>query len=146
MKSYLVIACLVIFVALAAFAGDSTQGVISTVAGTGTQGSSGDGGPATLAQLNGIADIAVDTAGNLYIAESNAIRKVSPDGVISTVLVGSGGEIAVDSGGNIYIGPETYRQTEQSFSTEALEPQVFKGKTQPIRIYRVIGWLSTPPH
>ncbi len=104
MKPTSFIPCFILSVALAAMAGDSTTGVISTVAGTGTQGSSGDGGPATSAQLNKITDIAVDTAGNLYISESNAIRKVGPDGVISTVFVGSGGKIAVDSKGNIYIG------------------------------------------
>ncbi len=105
-RTSLLIAFLMLFAGLAAFAGDSTPGVISTVAGTGTQGSSGDGGPATLAQLNGIADVAVDTAGNLYIAESNAIRKVSPDGVISTVPDAPGGDIAVDAAGNIYIARE----------------------------------------
>jgi adenylate cyclase len=48
---------------------------------------------------------------------------------------------SVTPGIDVYIGPETYNQTERYFSTEALEPQLFKGKTKPIRIYRVIGWL-----
>jgi adenylate cyclase len=51
---------------------------------------------------------------------------------------------SVTPGGDIYIGPETYNQTEQYFSVETLEPQVFKGKTKPIRIYKVLGWLSPP--
>ncbi len=104
MKTCAVIGCFIMLFSLAATASDSTPGVISTIAGNGTQGSSGDGGPATSAQLNGIADIAVDTAGNLYIAGSNAIRKVSPDGVISTVPGAPGGDIAVDAAGNIYVG------------------------------------------
>jgi hypothetical protein len=102
MKPTLFVTCFILFAGLSAFAGDSTPGVISTIAGDGTLGSGGDGGPATSAQLDGIADIAVDTAGNLYIAESSAIRKVSPDGVISTVFGAKGGEIAIDAAGNIY--------------------------------------------
>jgi len=96
--------------------------VITTVAGTGTQGFGGDNGPATSAQLNKPYGIAVDAAGGLYIADSgnNRIRKVS-GGVIAT-LAGNGtpgysGDngpaagaqlsapigIAVDSTGNVYI-------------------------------------------
>ncbi len=103
MKSCAVIGCIIISFSLAAMAGDSTTGVISTIAGNGIQGYSGDGGPATSAQLDGSGDIAVDTAGNLYIAGSNAIRKVSPDGVITTVPGAPAGDIAVDAAGNIYI-------------------------------------------
>src|SRR6267143_1547361 len=44
-------------------------GVISTIAGTGTAGFSGDGGPATLAQLNSVTSLALDAAGNVYIAD-----------------------------------------------------------------------------
>ncbi len=50
---------------------------------------------------------------------------------------------SVTPGGDVYIGPETRIQTEQYFSFEALEPQVFKGKTKPIVIYKVLGLL--PP-
>jgi hypothetical protein len=51
--------------------------IICTVAGNGKAGSSGDGGPAIAASFDGIAGIAVDTAGNLYIAEKTRIRKVT---------------------------------------------------------------------
>jgi hypothetical protein len=53
-------------------------GIISTVAGNGTQGNGGDNGPATSAQMNGPWDIAVDGSGNLYIVDAynSAIRKV----------------------------------------------------------------------
>jgi hypothetical protein len=98
-------------------------GVVSAVAGTGTAGFSGDNGPATAAQLGAITDIAVDSAGNLYIAEtvSPRIRKVTPDGIITTVagngmmyLSGDGGpataaslciptSLAADGKGNLYI-------------------------------------------
>ncbi len=65
----------------------SPGGIVSTVAGGGTKGFGGDGGPATSAQLNNPLGLAVDAAGNLFIADSfnNRIRKVTPDGVISTV-------------------------------------------------------------
>jgi uncharacterized protein (TIGR03437 family) len=95
-----------------------TNGVITTVAGNGTSGFSGDGGPAGSAQLNGPTGVAVDSAGNLYIAEYARIRKVS-NGVITTVagngIWGFSGDngpatsaqvsdygIAVDSAGSLY--------------------------------------------
>ncbi|MGH7789581.1 MAG: hypothetical protein ACRERC_22105 [Candidatus Binatia bacterium] len=100
--------------------------VISTVAGTGTQGSGGDGGQATAATLRSPSDIAFDSNGNMFIADwgSDRIRKVSASGVISTVagggVIGQGGtigdggqatqavlsypvQIAVDSAGNLLI-------------------------------------------
>jgi sugar lactone lactonase YvrE len=98
-------------------------GVISTVAGTGTAGFSGDGGPATAAQVNAPEDLAVDAAGNLYIADylNNRVRKVTPGGLISTFagtgdkgFAGDGGQaasallnvpagLAFDAAGNLYI-------------------------------------------
>jgi sugar lactone lactonase YvrE len=69
-------------------------GIISTVAGTGIGGFSGDGGPATAAQLWLPTGVSVDAAGNLFIADSvnNRIRKVTPAGIISTVAgTGIGG-------------------------------------------------------
>src|SRR5689334_17425751 len=67
-------------------AGD-VPGTIVTVAGTGSPGYTGDNGPATQAQLNGPFDLAFDAAGSLYIvdADNDRVRKVSPDGTITTV-------------------------------------------------------------
>jgi trimeric autotransporter adhesin len=58
-----------------------TSGIISTIAGDGTQGFYGDGGPATAAKLGSPLGIAVDTSGNVYIADqtNNRIRKLTPD-------------------------------------------------------------------
>jgi sugar lactone lactonase YvrE len=99
------------------------DGIISTIAGSSPGRFSGDGGPAIDAQLSFPADVAVDSAGNVYIADSgnNRIRKVSPDGIITTIAgngiqgySGDGGlaesasfsaptALAVDGGGNIYV-------------------------------------------
>ncbi|MEO6323410.1 MAG: hypothetical protein ABIT01_08340 [Thermoanaerobaculia bacterium] len=69
----------------------STAGVISTIAGTGTAGFSGDGGPATEAQLNSPFGIGVDAAGSIFVADrfNQRIRRITASGVISTV-VGTG--------------------------------------------------------
>jgi sugar lactone lactonase YvrE len=84
----------------------SPAGMITTVAGNGTIGSSGDGGPATSAQLYPTG-VAVDAAGNLFIADNSGsrIRKVSPDGIITTV---AGGGIGI--GSNADGGPATSAQ------------------------------------
>jgi sugar lactone lactonase YvrE len=101
----------------------SPNGIITTVAGTGVDGFSGDGGEATAAQLNSPDGVAVDSAGNLFIADlyNHRVRKVSPDGIITTVagsdqlvFSGEGGPataaglrgpsaVAVDAAGNLLI-------------------------------------------
>jgi hypothetical protein len=110
MRSHIFIACFIFSAALAGFAADPVPGVINTVAGNGTPGSGGDDGPATSAQFHEIKGLAVDSAGNLYIADerANTIRKVTPDGVISTAVGSSAGlrnpsDVAVDPTGNLYI-------------------------------------------
>ena len=101
----------------------TTAGIITTYAGNGTSGYSGDGGQATDAQIDGQYGITCDATGNLYIAEfDNAyIRKVSTSGIITTVAgngiasySGDGGQataagiyyptfITCDISGNLYI-------------------------------------------
>ncbi len=87
----------------------STNGVITTVAGDvaadessgGLGGFSGDGGPATQARLNSPQGIAVDQAGDLFIADTfnNAIREVTPAGIISTVVNSTGKKGSSGNGG-----------------------------------------------
>jgi len=107
----------------------NSSGIISTIADNETAGYSGDGGPATLAQLYG-GGITVDNNSNLYIADfsNNVIRKVNSLGIITTIAgngfgagtgnggyTGDGGSailaelngpagIAIDASGNIYVG------------------------------------------
>jgi uncharacterized protein (TIGR03437 family) len=88
-----------------------TKGVITTFAGTGTAGFSGDGGPATSAKLGlnltaAFQGVAVDSAGNVYIADpvNNRIRMVNPSGIIST-FAGNGTPFATGSLGNGDGGP-----------------------------------------
>ncbi len=100
-----------------------TNGIISTYAGTGVSGYSGDRGKASAAQLSSPTGLAIDSKGNLYIADRDnfVIRRVSPDGTINTV-VGNGTpgfsgdngsalfaqiqpvSIAIDSKDNLLIG------------------------------------------
>jgi sugar lactone lactonase YvrE len=103
----------------------SPQGIINTVAGTGSAGYSGDGGPATSAQLNWPVGLALDTAGNLFIADvaNQVIRKVSPNGVISTIATGlnEAEGVAVDASGSLYI-------TDYSTSTDDCGDIFYSGR------------------
>jgi sugar lactone lactonase YvrE len=101
----------------------NTAGIISTIAGTGTAGYSGDGGAATAAQVSSPYGVLADAAGNIYIADAgnNRVRKISATGIISTVagdgtpsFGGDGGPataaqlsspvcLALDVQGNLYI-------------------------------------------
>jgi uncharacterized protein (TIGR03437 family) len=106
----------------------SVDGTITTVAGTGTAGFSGDGGPAIDAQLGSVSALALDSAGNLFFGESGTtgarVRKISTSGIIATVAgtgayrfpnspdeggpainasLGFVGGLAVDAAGNLFI-------------------------------------------
>jgi uncharacterized protein (TIGR03437 family) len=147
----------------------SKNGVITTVAGGGVPGSSGDGGPATSAHLSDASAIAIDGAGNLFIADpggnffaggdageepccENRIRKVSTDGIITTVagsgafgFAGDGGAaitaalngpsgVAVDGAGNVYV------TDSRNDVVRVLRPA-----TQPVLLSAVVDAASQNP-
>lgn len=115
----------------------NTLGVISTFAGNGTSGFSGDGGPATAAELHNPFGIRIANNGNIYVADelNYCIRMINTNGIISTVAgIGSAGysgdggpataaelstswQVALDASGNLYIsdlGNERVRMVNTS--------------------------------
>ena len=111
------------------------NGTITTLAGTGEAGYSGDGGPAASAKLSSPGGVAIDRQGNLYIADTgnHVIRRVTPEGSIAT-LAGTGaagyggdnvlasrsafsspGGVTVDSNGNLYIADTANHRVRKMF-------------------------------
>ncbi len=125
-------------------------GIITTVAGRGNEGFTGDGGPATAATVTLPIGIAVDASGNLYIADYNFghVREVSTDGVITTIagrggnaqFSGDGGPainasvgnprgIAVDSAGNIYIADSSQNRIREILATAPFFAELTSSET-----------------
>src|SRR5207302_3359748 len=69
---------------------DAATGIISTVAGSGTNGFSGDGEPASSAALSDPGALAIDSAGNLFIADGGRIRRVDAASQVITTVAGNG--------------------------------------------------------
>ena len=112
------------------------SGTITTIAGTGTRGYSGDDGPAVRAQLQFPRGVAVDRAGDLYISDSNnrRIRQVDPSGIITTfagtgeegpggdggpavqAAIGTTERVTVDRTGNLYFSVDSH------FSIRRVDP------------------------
>ncbi len=103
----------------------NTSGTITTIAGDGTFvgfGNNGDGGPATVAKLGGIAALATDPAGNLFIADDvmKIVRKINTGGIITTVAsplnspqFGGPQALATDASGNLYIVDYDYNKVRR---------------------------------
>ena len=128
----------------------TTDGNINTLAGNGTRGNGGDGGPAANAQLYFPAGLAIDAKGNLYIADYGlgVIRKVSPQGIITRfagvefvgfgAFPGEGGpalnatlglphSLAADESGNVFvadIGTSSIRKITTDGKIHTFVPQV----------------------
>jgi hypothetical protein len=98
------------------------NGVITTVAGTGEPGFSGDGGPATSAQLNGPISVATDGEGNLYIADlfNYRIRKVDPDGTITTIA--GTGERGYSGDGGLATAARLFAPAEELVTARSIFP------------------------
>ena len=113
--------------------------IITTIAGNGVAGGSGDDGPATQATLNTPASLAIDTAGNVFVADAfnHRIRKISPSGDVTTLVGtgeagadGDGGPaadarlrlplgVAVDSAGTLYIA-DTYNHRIRKVTSDGI--------------------------
>jgi uncharacterized protein (TIGR03437 family) len=130
-------------------------GIISTVAGNGKSGDSGDGGQATSAEFRDPSAVTLDSVGNLYIADGFAsrVRKVAPNGIITTVAgtgtsgysSASGGAatatqldgpsgVAVDGGGNLFI--------TDTFNSRVLKVQASTGSTFEVAGTDMLGSLG----
>jgi uncharacterized protein (TIGR03437 family) len=107
-----------------------TNGIITTIAGTGSEGNSGDNGPALSALIGFVTDLAVDNAGNIYLADlyNYEVRKIDTsgmmtafaggvaygsiaDGVPATTAVMDPDGLAYDGSGNLYISDENANNT-----------------------------------
>jgi len=143
----------------------NTAGTITTIAGIGTQGYSGDGGTATLAQLNNPFGIVTDVAGNIYFSESwnNIVRKVDTLGIITTIAgTGAGasnggsctsmyysgdgglatlaelnepGGITLDIVGNLYITDLCNNRIRKVTNVTTLGIEQFTNNRQEVNIY-----------
>src|SRR5579862_8620433 len=82
-----------------------SHNVITTIAGNGTPGDTGDGGLATASEVNFVGGIAIDGQGNIYFSEDQAkIRRIAPDGTIATFSNESGAAgLAVDAQDRLYV-------------------------------------------
>ncbi len=117
----------------------NTSGIISTFAGIGVQSYSGDGGPATAAEIGQVTGLITDANNNLYIADqtNNRIRMVNTSGIITTIAgngvasySGDGGDataaeinnpgtVAIDKSGILYIG-DWYNQRTRMINTSGI--------------------------
>ncbi len=141
------------------------SGIITTFAGTGTAGFSGDGGPASLARINQPCGIALDTAGTVFFADrfNHRIRKIDKLGNINTVAgstttagfsgdggpalsakLSSPGSVAVDRAGNIYIADTNNDRIRKVGKNDTITTVVGGGTLTSENITATSAALATP--
>ena len=120
-------------------------GTISTVAGTGVGGYGGDGGQATGAQLHALSDVALDSSGNVYIADTwnNRVRRIDPAGMISTVAGNGESSLQGDKGDG---GPATQARIDEPMSV-AVDSSgnllIIESGTSSVRLVDPSGTISS---
>ena len=122
---------------------DGATGVITTVAGDGTAGFSGDGGPATSTSLSSPRRVVVDTLGNLFIADTNSHRIRRVDGATGVITTAAGDGTGGFSGDE---GPATSTSLNAPFGLAIDAPgNLFVADTENNRIRRVDGATGSLP-
>lgn len=115
----------------------SSTGIINTFAGTGRPAFSGDNGAAVLASLNQPRGLAIDRAGNLFVADSanHRLRRISPTGIITTVAgngdprggLNSPGALAIDDSGIVFVADNEAVRVLQSGTLRVLQTFIASG-------------------
>jgi len=142
----------------------NTAGVISTFAGTGAAGYTGDGGPATAARFKSVQDVFIDLSGNFILADTknHVVRKINTSGIISTIagtgtagFSGDGGPatvanfkepggLAIDVSGNLYIADVYNHRIRKFIPTADSTPYFTFSGTPTLYLCLTEGLLTTP--
>src|SRR3984885_11472778 len=144
------------------------DGIISTYAGTGVNGYTGDGGPAIQAQIELAGKMALDATGTLYFTDGidSVVRRITPDGTISTYagngqlatvanngnngpataaeLGLSSGGLAVDSAGNVYVAEDVTNQIRKITPDDTLVPVAGSGTPGLMNGAAISAQFNTP--
>jgi trimeric autotransporter adhesin len=118
----------------------NTSGVISTFAGNGVGGSSGDGGLATNAELGQPVGLVADTFGSIYVTDadfSNSIRKINSTGVINTIVSNFNGPagVAFDAAGSLYFVETGYNLVHKITNAAQIDIKQFSGVNSGVLVY-----------
>ena len=111
------------------------QGTITTIAGTGKKGHSGDGGPARSARLSDPGGLAFDARGNLYVADHVAIRRIDRAGIITTVAGNArmtASDVAFDGQGAMYLSDTLHHRVQKVDAEGVISTVAGSGQLSPL--------------